>query len=411
MTDNAIVSWLRSPMGIGSVVLLLFGGAVVFGLNSTHGMPLAERREVRVAFEDLSGLNTGDDVRIAGNRVGYVDDLVLEDGVAVAVLKLDDPDTQLYENARAARISDRSGLGQKFVTLDPGDPATGELRSDAVIPADETVKTEDINELLDVFDERTRRGASTALKNLGGGMVGHGEDLHALVRNAPELVDSTGTVSRALAAGDGVPLEDLLVSAERFTGRMATRSDELAALVEEMAVTVDAFAADDGNQVRASLDQAPDTLDAAHAALSGLDAPLADLAVAMRQVRPGASALGRSTPDLRAFLREGVVPLEKVPGVNADAEVGVVALDDLVADARPLVDQLRKTGRTGAPLARVVGDYAEDIAYFHTNASGALSSGDSAGHWLRILLLPGVESLGVPGSATRDPYPAPGETR
>jgi phospholipid/cholesterol/gamma-HCH transport system substrate-binding protein len=410
MSDNALFSWLRSPLGIGTAVLVLFGGAVVFGLNATHGMPLAERREVLVAFEDLSGLNTGDDVRIAGNRVGYVEDLRLEDGQAVAVLKLDDPDTELYENAQAARISDRSGLGQKFVTLDPGDPSTGALRSDAIIPADQTVKTEDLNELFDTFDEKTRAEAATALQNLGGGMIAHGEDMHAFTRSSPELLASTGEVSKALAAGKGAPLEDLLVSADRLTGRMATRDEELAALIDEMAVTVDAFAADDGNQVRASLDQAPDTLDAAHSALSGLDAPLADLAVAMRQVRPGATALGRSTPDLRAFLREAVTPLGKVPDVNEDAETGVVALDRLVSDARPLAHQLLKTASNGAPVASVLGDYAEDIAYFHTNASGALSSGDSAGHWLRILLLPGVESVGVPGSATRDPYPAPGET-
>lgn len=411
MTDNPLFSWLRSPLGIGTAVLVLFGGAVVFGLNATHGMPLAERREVRVEFDDLSGLNTGDDVRIAGNRVGYVDELLLEDGRAIAVLKLDDPDTELYENAEAARISDRSGLGQKFVTLDPGDPSTGPLRGDEVIPASQTVKTEDINELLDVLDARTREGAATTLQNLGGGMIGHEQDLHELARNAPGILQSTGEVSEALAAQGGVPLAEMLESADRLSGRLATRDDELAALVDEMAVTVDAFGADGGDQVRASLDQAPDTLDAAHSALTGLDAPLADLAVAMRDVRPGATALGRATPDLRAFLRESLTPLWKVPGVNEDAERGVVALDGLVTDLRPLVHQLIKTADSGAPVASVVGDYAEDIAYFHTNASGALSSGDRAGHWLRILLLPGAESVGLPGTATRDPYPAPGETR
>lgn len=410
MSDNPLLAWMRSPIGIGSAVLLLFGGAVVFGLNATHGMPLVERREVKVAFDDLSGLNTGDDVRIAGKRVGYVDDLVLEDGRAVAVIKLDDPDTKLYENARAARISDRSGLGQKFVALDPGDSSSGPLRSDDVIPAEQTVKTEDVNELLDVFDERTRDRAATTLQNLGGGAIGHEQDLHALLRNGPGILSSTGEISSALAVDDGVPLAELLAAAEQLSGRMTHRHRELAALVDEMAITVDAFADDDGHQVRVALDRAPDTLLAADHALTALDAPLADLSVGMRHLHPGATALGRSTPDLRAFLRESVLPLGKVPGVNEAAEPGVVALDELVADARPLVRQLLKTSASGAPLARVVGDYAEDIAYFHTNASGALSSGDAAGHWLRILLLPGLESAGVPGSVIRDPYPAPGET-
>jgi phospholipid/cholesterol/gamma-HCH transport system substrate-binding protein len=412
MSENNVLanltSWLRSPFGIGTIVLVLFGGAVVFGLNATHGMPLVERRVVKVAFEDLSGLNTGDDVRIAGSRVGYVDDLRLEDGRAVAVLKLDDPDTELYQNAHAAKVSDRSGLGQKFVNLDPGDPSTGPIRSDATIPARQTTKSEDLSQLLDVFDEKTRTEASVQLRNLGGGMIGHGQDLHAFVRNAEGLLEDTGTVSGALAADGGAPLEDLLQSADLLSGRVAARSQELAALVDQFATTVDAFAVDSGDPVREALERAPKTLEAARAALRSLNRPLADTAVAMRRLRPGAAALGRSVPDLRGFLRDAVNPLDKVPGVNQDAEPGVHSLAGLVEDARPLVTQLVTTGRSSAPFVSVLGDYAFDIANFYTDASGALSHGDSAGHWLRILLLPAAESLaGSPGPVQRDPYPEP----
>lgn len=403
-----LTAWLRRPFGIGTVVLVLFGGAVVFGLNATHGMPLVERRVVKVAFEDLSGLNTGDDVRIAGSRVGYVDDLRLEDGLAVAVLKLDDPDTELYQNAHAARVSDRSGLGQKFVNLDPGDPSTGPIRAEAIIPARESTKSEDLSQLLDVFDGRTRTEASVELRNLGGGMLGHGPDLHAFVRNAEGLLQDTGTVSGALAADEGVPLEDLMQSADRLSSRVATRHRELAALVDQFATTVDAFAVDSGKPVREALDRAPRTLAAARPALRSLNRPLADTAVAMRRLRPGATALGRSVPDLRGFLREAVVPLDKVPGVNEDAEPGVESLGGLVEDARPLVNQLVTTGRSSSPFMSVMGDYAFDIANFYTDASGALSHGDSAGHWLRILLLPAAESVaGTTGSVQRDPYPEP----
>ncbi|MCR1785749.1 MCE family protein [Nocardioides carbamazepini] len=410
MTLDPLVRWLRSPLGIGSLVVALFGAAVVFGLNATHGMPLAERKEVRIAFDDLSGLNTGDDVRIAGSRVGYVDALELDDGQAVAVIKLDDPDTPLYEDARAARVSDRSGLGQKFVTLDPGDPSTGPLRDGGVIPADQTVEAEEVNELLDVFDEQTRADASTTLKNLGGGLAAHGEDLHRFLGDAPGILEDTGTVSGALATGGGTPLERMLASGDRLTGRLAARDDELAALVDQLAVTVDAFAVDGGDPVRASLDRAPDTLDSADAALRALDAPLADLAVAMREIRPGAVSLGRATPDLRALLREGVTPVRKMPGVNRSAVPGVQALDALVADARPLADQLVTTGSTAAPLAGVLGDYADDISRYYTGASASLSHGDRAGHWLRILLLPAPENAGLPLLVDRDPYPEPGET-
>jgi len=417
MSDNStlqngraasVMEWLRRPFGIGMVVLVLFGGAVVFGLNATHGMPLVARREVKVAFTDLSGLNTGDDVRIAGARVGYVADIRLEDGTAIAVLELDDPDTRLYQNAQAAQISDRSGLGQKFVNLDPGDPSTGALRSGGTIPASQTIKTEDLNQLLDVLDPDTRTAASSSLQNLGGGMVGHGQDLNTLARHGAGILEDTGALSRTMAADSGVPLEDLLEAADRLTGRMAGRHRELAALVEELGTTARAFGVDSGNQVDASLARAPRTLEAAESAFRSVNGPLADTASAMRTLRPGASALGRTTPTLREFLRESVTPLDKVPAVSGQAAPGLESLTQLVVDARPLAVQLVKTGSTSAPLVSVLGAYAFDIANFYTDASGALAHGDSAGHWLRIVLLPAAESVaGVSGTANRDPYPAP----
>ena len=398
----------NKPFVVGVALLVLFGGAVLFGLNSTHGMPLVERKEVRVAFEDLSGLNVGDDVRIASTRVGYVDAIELDDAGAVAVLKLDDPDTELYENARAARVSDRSGLGQKFVNLDPGDPSSGTLRDGGTIPAEQTVRSEDINQLLDVFDPQTRERASVSLRNLGGGMTGHGEDLQALAAQAPGLLADTGDLSQALAADSGVPLTSMLTSAERLSARMAHRSDELAALTEQLATTVDAFGVDGGERVKGALALAPETLATADKALKSLDRPLADTALAMRQLRPGATALGRATPDVRGLLREAVVPLDKVPAVSREAVPGVASLTLLVEDARPLSSQLVKTGQSAAPFVGVLGAYAPDMAAYYRGASDTLSHGDSAGNWLRILLVPGSESVaGSPIPIQRDPYQPP----
>lgn len=407
MTGN-FLAWIRQPFGIGVVALVLFGGAVVFGLNATHGMPLVERKTVKVAFSDLSGLNTGDDVRIAGARVGYVDEIKLEDDQAVAVLKIDDPDTELYQTAEAARVTDRSGLGQKFINLDPGDPSTGALRAGDTIPVSQTTRTENLSGLLDVFDEKTREATSVSLGNLGGGMLGHGDGLQDLVSNSPGILDDTATVSNAFAADGGVPLENMLTSADRLSSRLAGRHEELAALIDETATTIDGFAADDGRQVDASLEKAPATLTTAKSALDSLNGPLGDTAVAMRTLRPGASALGQATPDLRAFLREGTGPLQKVPAVSEKAVPGVGSLTDVFVDLRPLSRQLVKTGDASAPLASVLGRFAWDIANFHTGAAGSLAQGDSAGHWLRILLLPGEESVaGTSSTVNRDPYPEP----
>lgn len=407
-TTAALVPPERRAFVVGVVLLVLFGGAVLFALNATHGMPLVERKVVKVAFDDLNGLNVGDDVRVASSRVGFVSEIEMEDGRAVAVLKLDDPDTQLYENARAARVTDRSGLGQKFVNLDPGDPTTGELRDGSTIPADQTVAAEDVNELLDVFDPATRESSSTVLRNFGGGMLGHGDGLQKFARRGPGILSGTGDVAEALATDGGVPLAHLLTSGTRLSERLSARSGEIAALTEQLASTVEGFGVDDGGRVRESLALAPSTLDDARSALETLDRPLADTSVAMRRLRTGAGALGDVTPRLRTLLRDAVPPLTKVPPVNKDATPAARSLTGLVADARPLVRQLVDTGRSAGPLAGVLGAYAPDIATYYKWSGETLSRGDSAGNWLRILLLPGPESVaGYGGPVPRDPYQAP----
>lgn len=399
---------LRSPLGIGVVALVLFAGAVVFGLNATHGMPLVPRKEVRVAFADLSGLDVGDDVRVAGARVGYVSKLSLVNGQPVATLELDNPDTKLYEDAIAARVTDRSSLGQKFVELDPGTPQTGPLRGDGIIPVSQTVKSEDIGQLLDAFDARTRAATSTTLTQLGGGLIGHGEGLRALEKSAAQILRNTATVSGAVADQNGAPLAAMLSSADQLSSRLKTRQADLARLIDQFSGTVRAFNVDSGIQVDQALQKAPAALTSLNAALSAINTPLSNTAVAMSGLRQGASALGQATPNLRGFLRDATSPLIKVPGVARLAVPGVTSLTTVVGDARPLSIQLVKTAAKAAPLAGVLGSYAWDIANFYTPAQGALAHGDAAGNWLRILLLPGAESIASPlATVPRDPYQPP----
>ena len=401
----------QASLTVGVIVMALFAAAVVFGLNATHGVPLAERKVIKVAFDDLSGLNTGDDVRIASSRVGFVQDLRMEGGAAVAVLKIDDPETKLYDNAKAASVSDRSALGQKYIDLDPGSPGTGKLRTGATIPAAQTVGSHDINQFFDVFDTATREATSSTLKEVGGGAVRHSKDLNDAVGSAPGILTDVATVSRTLSANDGASLVGLLRSADTLASRFAGREKEIAELTKQLGTTLDAVAVDSGKPVEETLARAPETLDKTKSTLDALNGPLSDTEVAMTKLRPGAEALGAAVPDLRGVLTEGVKPLRKLPGVNEKAEPAVEELTELVDDARPLAHQLVKTGDSAAPPASVLGPYANEIANYFTVGSDAISHGDDAGHWLRIMILASAESVGGVGTppAPRNPYPEPGQ--
>jgi len=400
-----------TPLTIGVVMVALFAGAVLFALNATHGVPLANRKEVKVAFDDLSGLNEGDDVRIASTRVGYVSDLRLENGTAIAVVQIDDPDTDLYADA-SGRVADRSALGQKYVNLNPGTTSAGPLVAGQVIPASQNESAQDINQLFDVFDDKTRRASSTALKNLGGGMIGHQGDLHDAVAAAPDILADVSELSEALGADGGSSLVGMIEVADRIGSDLAGRDDEIADLTRQLGETLGAIGADNARPIDESLKRAPAALDSAKTALEALNQPLSDTESAMSRLRPGASALGDATPDLRGVLRESLRPLRRMPGVNEQAVPALRDLTGLVSDARPLANQVIKTGDGAAPPVSVFGRYADEISNYFIQAGDALSHGDAAGNWLRIMLLPGVESVvgtSMPGIVHRNPYPAPGQ--
>jgi phospholipid/cholesterol/gamma-HCH transport system substrate-binding protein len=397
-----------SVVGLGTVGAFIV--AIIFGINATHGSPLKSRGVVEAAFDNVAGLTVGDDVRIASVRVGYVDELRIEDGHAFAVLKLDDPDTKLYSDAGAG-VVDRSGFGQKFVALDPGTAGTGELRG--VIPRERTARAQDINELFNIFDQRTRAAANETLSEFGGGMTGHAQDLNDLLNTAPGILGNTATISDALSVQGGSDLVNLMRSTDTLSARFAGREQHVADVLDQLATTFGAMAVDQGQPMEQSIQDAPETLDDVESTLADLQGPLENTASAMDDLRPGAEALGDATPDLRAFMRESVDPLEDLPKVNKLAVPAVESLTTLVHDARPLARQLIKTGDSGAPFTSVVSTYVPDIVRYFEHGSSMLNYDTPGGKYTRILTVVSDESVGGKGEALnlqRNAYPDPGET-
>ena len=125
-------------IGFGTVTTFIV--AVIFGLNATHGSPVKERKTVEAAFDNVAGLMVGDDVRIASARVGYVEEMKVDDGNAVLVLKIDDPKQKVFADATAV-VTDRSGFGQKFVSIDPGTTQAGETTAGSSAPTPSARRT------------------------------------------------------------------------------------------------------------------------------------------------------------------------------------------------------------------------------------------------------------------------------
>jgi phospholipid/cholesterol/gamma-HCH transport system substrate-binding protein len=394
----------RRALVIGVIAILAFAGSEIFALRSQYGIPGSTDLRVRAAFSDVGGLRVGDEVRIAGLRVGYVSDLSVQGENAVAELALQKVDT-LYRNAEAgmASMGARSSMGQKYVLLDPGTSAAGEMAEGELIEATDSTEAEEVSELWEIFDKPTRTAVRTWLQEVGGGMAGHSTDIDDGIRAMPDFLPDTATMSRALAADGGADTVAMLSAMDRLAGRFEHNSQEIASLNMQLGKTLDAFAADGGQPLQRTLDLAPEGMRAERTALRALDRPLRNMEVAMRDHRPGFAALTDATPDLRGLLREGVPPMHKLSGVAEPADRTMRELTPMFHDIRPMVRQMRAmASNLRAPLA-VLAPYAPEVSGTFTALKSVLSYGDANGHKLRYVA---VEETPL---VKRDPYPAPGE--
>jgi phospholipid/cholesterol/gamma-HCH transport system substrate-binding protein len=395
----------------GYSTLGAFVVAIIFGLNATHGSPVKERATVTADFDDIGGLYVGDDVRIASVRVGFVKELRLKDGHAFAVMKIDDPETKVYADARAGVI-DRSGLGQKFVNLDPGSPSAGPLTR--TIGMDHTVRAQDINGLFNTFDDKTRAAAGSTLREFGGGMDGHAQDLNDLLHSAPGILSNSGTISDTLAANNGSSLVGMMQSADTISARFRGRQQHVANVLDQLGTTLDAIAVDDGQPLEQTIAKGPETLKETRAALDDLRKPLKHTASAMKDLRPGAKALGDAMPNLRGFMKDAVDPLEKVPAVSKQAVPALESLTDLTDEnLRPLSRQFITTGGSGAPPVTVIRQYIPEIVRYFTDGASTFGNKTQGGQFARILAITSDESVGGKPAVVkinRNPYVKPGET-
>jgi phospholipid/cholesterol/gamma-HCH transport system substrate-binding protein len=104
---------------VGAIVLLVAAGFLVYavahsGRSSVSGYPLFAK------FEHIDGLGVGADVRLAGVKVGSVDEERIDPQSFLAVVGLTVRDDLKLPKDTAAIITSESLLGGKYLSLQPG---------------------------------------------------------------------------------------------------------------------------------------------------------------------------------------------------------------------------------------------------------------------------------------------------
>jgi phospholipid/cholesterol/gamma-HCH transport system substrate-binding protein len=204
-------------VGIGVIVAMLL---LAFNIDS---IPLLAGTSHSAALSEAGGLKSGDDVRIAGVKVGKVTGVDL-DGDHVRVDFRVDSSTKLGSDT-SATVRIKTILGQKFLALEPA--GKGELAKE--IPLSRTTPAYDVVEAFSDLGTTTDAIDTDQLAEALDTVADTFRDSPDEVRAA---VDGLGRLSRTIASRDD-QLRELLDHADGVTGVLADRNKQLVALLTD----------------------------------------------------------------------------------------------------------------------------------------------------------------------------------
>jgi phospholipid/cholesterol/gamma-HCH transport system substrate-binding protein len=104
---------------MGAVVLLVAAGFLVYAVAHS-GRSSVSGYQLNAKFDRIDGLNVGADVRLAGVKVGTVDEERIDPQSYLAVVSLTVRDDVKLPKDTAAIITSESLLGGKYLSLQPG---------------------------------------------------------------------------------------------------------------------------------------------------------------------------------------------------------------------------------------------------------------------------------------------------
>ena len=104
----------------------------------------------RAVFTDAVGLNQGDDIRIAGVKVGQVDKIQLyQDTLAMVTFSVDSD--QVVDTSTHATLRYRNLVGNRYIALTDGVGGGDRLKKNGIIPKERTTPALDLSVLFNGF--------------------------------------------------------------------------------------------------------------------------------------------------------------------------------------------------------------------------------------------------------------------
>lgn len=207
--------------GFMAVVLVIL--IIAVGLQPQRLLSYATSLQYTARFAEAGGIAVGNDVTLAGIKVGAVTDVSLDDGDALVVFTIDSK--YLLGSETLAHIKTGSLLGKRVLTLESA--GRGTLDRTKAIPVS---RTSSPYSLSDAVGDLTTNTAGTDTKQLNQSLDTLATTLDKIAPRLGPTFDGLSRLSRSLNSRNGT-LGELLKNASDVTGILSERSQQVNSLI------------------------------------------------------------------------------------------------------------------------------------------------------------------------------------
>ncbi len=358
--------------------------------------------QVRAIFDNAGFVIPGEDVKVAGVKVGRISDLdVTSDDKAAVVLQIDEPGYRDFRRDASCIVRPQSLIGERFVECTPTQPRAagttappplrkiqdGPGKGQYLLPVTNTQPTVDIDLIGNVMRQPERERLSLILNELGTGLAGRGRDLNDVIRRANPALQQTDRVLAILARQNQV-LNELAVNSDTVLQPLARERAHVAGAIRNSSEVARATAERRGD-LEADIQTLPRFLDELEPTMQRLGS-LSD------QMTPLLTDLHSVAPEVNQVIeRTGPFAKAAIPSFESLGEAAKTGIP-AVTDARPVIADLRSLANAVRPVGATAADLLEsfqntqgierlmDYIFYQTTA---INGFDALGHYLRAELI------------------------
>lgn len=434
-----------SPTTVGAITILVVVVAVFLAYNANNGLPFVPTYKLSAEVPNAANLVDGNDVRIAGVRVGTVTSITPvqgSDGSTSAQLNLTlDKSIEPLPRDTTITVRNSSTIGLKYLQINQGTSSSSFHSGDSIPISQDHPQPVDLDQFFNTFDTKTREASQANLRGFGDALAGRGGQLNGGITALRQLVDSAQPLVHNLAS-PSTGFGPFWRSLESISATVAPVATEQADLFAGLDATFGAFARVSRPFIQEAIDKGAPTEDAAIHSFPVMRPFLDHSATFFTDLQPGINALADSAPNYATGLRLGVPALRD--SVKFDRQLLATSQSVLNFQNTPGVTNglnlLTDTNNALAdPLAFIAPSQTvcNYLSLLFRNVASIGSSGDGLGTWSRVVTFtaaPGPNDQSSPSSAPANgpptvkdpgsglpanylhynPYPntaAPGQTR